>query len=83
MAAITEGRTEIARMLIEKGADVNAKMAFGLTPLLGAAVADDAAMVQLLLDKGADANAKAIMDKTPSWAAARKPCGCCSQKSPM
>ena len=58
MTAVTQGRTEIARMLIEKGANVNATVMFGVTPLIGAAMSDDAEMVQLLLGRGANVNAK-------------------------
>ena len=39
-------------------------MAFGIVPLMGAAMEDDAELVQLFIDKGANVNAKSIMNKT-------------------
>jgi ankyrin repeat protein len=45
----------MARMLIERGADVNATDTLGMTPLLWAASSSfgDAAMIELLLASGA------------------------------
>jgi len=68
---------EIARWLIERGADVNAKAAIdaegfgGHTPLFGCVVSQaylcgwqkDAAFARLLLDHGADPNARASLRK--------------------
>ena len=50
----------LARMLIDRGANVNATDKLGMTPLLWAASSDfgDAAMVELLLKAGAKADAK-------------------------
>jgi ankyrin repeat protein len=50
----------LAKMLIERGANVNATDKLGMTPLLWAASSDfgDAAMVELLLKAGAKADAK-------------------------
>src|SRR5688572_22072981 len=51
---------ELAKMLIARGANVNASDKLGMTPLLRAASSDfgDAAMVELLLKSGARADAK-------------------------
>lgn len=51
-------RAEAARVLIEKGADVNAKGGIGLTALHRAAVKDCGEVIKILLEKGADINAR-------------------------
>ena len=53
-------------MLIEKGANVNAKNNYGSTPLLFALKNKCSfETIQLLIDKGADVNAKDNNNKTP------------------
>jgi ankyrin repeat protein len=54
LCAANFGRTEIAKCLIEAGADVNERGARGNTPLINAAAQGDAEMVELLLSAGAD-----------------------------
>jgi hypothetical protein len=64
-------RLAVARLLITKGADVNARdLSHGRTPLFGA-VADDRtiAITRLLIEKGADVNAKDRISWTPLHAA--------------
>ncbi|MEG4035399.1 ankyrin repeat domain-containing protein [Microcoleus sp. S36b_A4] len=51
------GSKEVAELLIAKGADVNAKSAYGWTPLHMAAVYDHIKVAQTLIAKGADINA--------------------------
>lgn len=51
------GHAQIARDLIEAGADVNVRQRHGWTPLHGAAEGGDRATVELLLARGADASA--------------------------
>ncbi|MEP6490182.1 ankyrin repeat domain-containing protein [Microcoleus vaginatus GB2-A3] len=51
------GSKEVAELLIAKGADVNAKGAYGWTPLHSAAVSDRIKVAQTLIAKGADINA--------------------------
>jgi len=58
------GQGEIAKLLIDKGADVNAKGTYGQTPLILAAMApqrrdsgDHAEIARILLSKGAKVNA--------------------------
>ncbi|MEG4809998.1 ankyrin repeat domain-containing protein [Microcoleus sp. F8-D3] len=51
------GSKEVAELLIAKGADVNAKGPYGLTPLHIAAMFDRIEVAQTLIAKGADINA--------------------------
>jgi ankyrin repeat protein len=53
MWAISERHAEVARVLIEGGADAHARAAGGFTPLLFAARAGDLDSTRLLLDAGA------------------------------
>ena len=54
--AILKNRVDSARLLMERGADVNLKGPDGNTPLHLAAFFGDQTLVKLLLEKGADAN---------------------------
>ncbi len=65
MVAALLGQTEAASLLIEKGAEVNAKNNEGATPLLMAAFFGHLETVELLLKKGADVNATNIRAETP------------------
>lgn len=56
---------EIARTLIEHGANVNARAANDFTPLHESAASGKIEFAQLLLDHGADVNAKTSDGKTP------------------
>ena len=56
--AIWNGRTEIVAMLLEKGADANAKSTYGRTALCIASMEGHTKIVAMLLEKGADVNAK-------------------------
>ena len=56
--ASLNGNVEIARLLIEKQADVNGKNRDGGSPLHCAIFMGHAAIVELLLNNGADVNAK-------------------------
>jgi ankyrin repeat protein len=62
------GSVEAMRILIEAGADVNARNAFDATALIWCA--SDLAKVRLLVEKGADVNAKSKQGKTPLLVAA-------------
>jgi ankyrin repeat protein len=57
----------MARMLIERGADVNRQDTLGMTPLLWAAASSfgDAAMVDLLIASGARTDARDTDGLTP------------------
>ena len=62
--------TEIAKFLIEKGANVNAKSRDGSTPLHSAAFLGRTEIAVLLIQKGADVNPKNYRDETPLDASA-------------
>jgi hypothetical protein len=65
LVAAIFGRTDAAKLLIEKGANVNASSNDGATALHGAAFFGHAEIVKLLLDKGAKVDAKNIRGETP------------------
>ena len=63
-------RTDIARLLVAKGADVEVRNAYGATPLITACAVGFFSVVQVLLEAGADATAtnargKNAADVTP------------------
>ncbi len=63
------GRVEIARMLIDAGANVNVQDADGLTPLHVAALNGRVEIVRMLIDAGANVNVQDQWDWTPlHWA---------------
>ncbi len=74
MMAAYDGYTEIAKLLIEKGADVNTKggVDMDMTALTYAASQDRAEMVKVLLDKGASVNVKTKYGWTPLFFAASR-----------
>jgi ankyrin repeat protein len=53
-SAIAGGHATIARFLVERGANVNARQELGFTPLMEAAQNGDAPLVDYLLQHGAD-----------------------------
>jgi ankyrin repeat protein len=53
-AAVASRRLETVALLLERGAEVNARQQVGYTPLMGAAAGGRDDIVQLLLDHGAD-----------------------------
>jgi ankyrin repeat protein len=53
-----KGHESIVSLLLEEGADVNAKSSYGWTPLLVACQNGHDSIVSLLLEKGADVNVK-------------------------
>jgi ankyrin repeat protein len=58
-------RTDIARALLDRGADVNARHPGGYTPLHAAAQNGDLELARLLLDRGANWNAVTDEGKSP------------------
>ena len=66
--AVWKGHTEVVALLLEAGADVNAKNNnghWGNTPLHAAAHGNQRAIAQLLLAHGADLHAQFGPDRTP------------------
>lgn len=70
--AVFFGHGELARWLIEQGADVSAAAdnAMKVAPVHAAAAACDRETMRVLLERGADPNAKQQMDYTPLHGAA-------------
>ena len=72
IAAATPGSVESVRLLLAKGAEVNAADARGSTALTGAARAGETASMRLLLERKADVNAGDFLGLTAlGWAAGR------------
>jgi ankyrin repeat protein len=82
LASRKPGNSAAVKLLLEHGADANTRNAFGATPLMCAAAAEDEDSVALLIAAGADVNASPNPDlpgilfgggRTPlMWAAWRK-----------
>ena len=65
------GNTEIVKILLNKGVDVNHKDFEGATPLIIASRMDNFKLVKLLISKGADVNAKDNLGTTALMFAAQ------------
>ena len=63
--AAYRGHMEIARLLVQRGANVNAKDKTKVTPLHSAALAGQEAMAEFLISKGANIDARAGLGDTP------------------
>jgi uncharacterized protein len=70
--AVARRDVEIVKMLLEAGADANARQERGFAPLHDAAANGNATLVELLLKHGARADAKADDGKTPADMAAER-----------
>lgn len=63
-SAVAAGQLAIAQLLLDAGADPNARQADAFAPLHGAAQNGDAAMLRLLIERGADPRAASAQGKT-------------------
>lgn len=72
MAACADGHVDVVRLLISKGANVNAKNCFGSTPLHSGAYASNLPIILLLVERGADPNAKEKFGDTPLMTAVER-----------
>lgn len=70
--ASMKGYTEIVKLLVENGADVNKKSDNGLTALMHASIGGYLEIVELLIKNGADINAKDILGETALMASSKK-----------
>ncbi|PMB63909.1 Serine/threonine-protein phosphatase 6 regulatory ankyrin repeat subunit C [Beauveria bassiana] len=71
LRAAGEGQDAIVKLLLEEGADIDAKDKDGRTPLSWAAEQGHEDVVKILLDNSADADPRDYSGRTPlSWAAA-------------
>jgi len=70
--AVARRDLEIVKMLLEAGADPNARQERGFVPLHDAALNGSEPLVELLLEHGARADAKADDGKTPADMAAER-----------
>jgi ankyrin repeat protein len=72
LLAVSNSRTDVARLLLERGADPRAGDRLGVAPLLPACATAQRTTVDELLSRGADPNACPRFGGTPlMWAAAR------------
>lgn len=69
-AAVCGGSVELARMLLDRGADPEGKTKFGEAPLHAAANRGGVAMIKLLLERGADPSPRNSLNWTPLHRAA-------------
>jgi uncharacterized protein len=70
--AVARRDVEIVKMLLERGADPNAKQERGFVPLHDAAANGNLALVQLLVTHGALVDARSEDGKTPGEMAAER-----------
>jgi ankyrin repeat protein len=68
-AAAATGAIDLARLFIERGADVNARQQGGFTPLHEVAARGELEFAKLLIANGADVNVKNDEGKTPAMLA--------------
>jgi uncharacterized protein len=63
--AVTNNHTEIVKLLVKRGAQVNYRYEGGFSPLMGAAENGNIELVNFLLENGADPDARTKDGKTP------------------
>jgi uncharacterized protein len=64
-AAAMGGQPEVLTLLLDKGAEIDAKNRQGQTPLMAAAAANQVAVAKVLLDRGAHVNAEDAFQRSP------------------
>jgi uncharacterized protein len=69
MYAARDGRMETVRMLLDAGAEINARDANDITPLITAITNNHPDVAHLLIERGADIKATDWYGRTPLWAA--------------
>ena len=67
--AVKYNHLDVARLLIDRGADIDAKSYAGWTPLHQAAFDNNCGVARLLIDRGADIESKSNTGGTPLWSA--------------
>lgn len=67
MIAVLHGRFEIAKFLIEKGANVNVVDRCNETPLIRACIKGDSKMISLLIKSKAKVNIELLPNRPPLW----------------
>jgi ankyrin repeat protein len=67
--AARDGRSDVAAMLLDAGADLELGNADGVTPLLMAVLNEHLALAQELIERGADVDAEDWYGQTPLWSA--------------
>ena len=65
-SAVSRGDAGIARLLLDHGADVNARQQRGFTPLHGAAGNGNTGLIALLLERGANRDLRSEDGQTPA-----------------
>ena len=65
MDAVSQGNVEATKLLLDRGADVNAMDSYGNTALILAARSLRSDLVRMLIDSGADVNQKDNVGNTP------------------
>lgn len=72
MLAVQKKQNGVAKTLVEKGADINARDSHGQTALFIAIASGNDGIVKFLVDRGADVNAKDNKGRTPLFMAMQK-----------
>jgi uncharacterized protein len=67
--AARQGHTDIAKLLLEAGADIHKTEANAISPLLMAIETNSMDMAHFLIEKGADVNSRDWYGRTPLWEA--------------
>ncbi len=83
IAAIRAGKTDVATLLLERGANPNAAGLTGYTPLMAATQQGNVALLRILLLRGANPNQATPKGLTPLMLAAGHPGGTQTEKNDL